>query len=126
MDPTMNGTTTDTSAEANGHAASARLSEPTLAEIGAEWGRYQAAMTAGRVDPECRHLDEFVAFYDDRVIDYDADPVAPLRDRAAEIQRQQPEAAERGERQRDQQDGADADAPRSPEAQARCTPPHSP
>src|SRR6266542_2371458 len=43
------------------------------------------------------------------------DAVAPLADRAAEVQGQQPEAAERGERERDEQDGADADPARAPE-----------
>ena len=52
-------------------------------------------------------------------VDDDAHPVAPLVDRAAEIQRQEPEATERRERQRDEQDGADADPPRPPEVAER-------
>jgi hypothetical protein len=45
-------------------------------------------------------------------VDDHAHPLAPLRDGAPEIHREEPEAAQRGERQRDQQDGADAHAPR--------------
>ena len=52
-------------------------------------------------------------------VDDDAHPVAPLVDGAAEVERQQPEAAERGERQRDEQDGADADPAGAPEVAQR-------
>ena len=43
-------------------------------------------------------------------IDDDAHPIAPLRDGPVEVGRHEPEAAERGERERDQHDRADGDA----------------
>src|SRR5207244_4661027 len=42
-------------------------------------------------------------------------PVAPLIDGAPEVEGEQPEAAEGGERERDEQDRADADAARAPQ-----------
>ena len=52
-------------------------------------------------------------------IDDDAHTVAPLGDGLAEVGREEPEAAERGQRERDQQDGADghASGPRAQIAQ---------
>jgi len=49
----------------------------------------------------------------------DAHAVAPVRGGLADVRRHQPEAAEGGERERDQQDGGDRDAPGAPQVAQR-------
>jgi hypothetical protein len=46
------------------------LDEPTVEECLAEWRRYYD-YPQGLIDPGLKHSDEFVAFYDGKVVDYD-------------------------------------------------------
>lgn len=56
--------------------------EPTWEETHADWMRFYAAEKAGLIDPERQHTNQWVAFYDGRVVGY-GDAGTPLQKRVA-------------------------------------------
>lgn len=58
------------------------LDEPTFEECHAEFNRFYDANRAGLLDPGHAHANQFVAFYDGRVVGYGEDYLE-LRQRAA-------------------------------------------
>ena len=65
-------------------AAPNPLDEPTFEECIAEWTRYFDAPPGG-IDPEFKHSDEFVAFYEGQAVDYDPDPTELQKRAAADL-----------------------------------------
>jgi hypothetical protein len=59
------------------------LDEPTFEECIEEFNRYHEAQKAGlKIDPDGTHPNQFVAFYDGRIVGYSPDPTA-LREETA-------------------------------------------
>lgn len=58
------------------------LDEPTFEECHAEFNRFHAANRARLIDPDNTHANQFVAFYDGRVVGYGEDSLE-LRQRTA-------------------------------------------
>lgn len=62
--------------------AGSPLDEPTFEECHAEFNRFYEANRAGLIDPGNAHPNQFVAFYDGKVVGYGEDSLE-LRQRAA-------------------------------------------
>lgn len=65
-------------------AKAVELPPPLPEEIHTEWNRFFHRLGRGEIDPEGQHSGQYVAFYDDRVIDYGPDPVT-LREAVAAL-----------------------------------------
>jgi hypothetical protein len=80
MNPTLTDAVTTTAPPPGGSL----LDEPTFEECHAEFNRFHAATLAGQIDPDHTHDNQFVAFYDGRVVGYGPDRMT-LRDEHAAL-----------------------------------------
>ena len=81
----MNPTLTDAVPVPAPPPAGSPLDEPTFEECIAEFNRYHEAQKAGLIDPGNAHANQFVAFYDGRVIGYGSDGLSLRNEQAAAL-----------------------------------------